>query len=97
MTKEEHHVAMPRLYGAPPTRRPAPAAKEAPRPFDPDDLPVTADLSDDELSFVDSLPPEAFLPGGGLILGADGQPVAAEDGRRRWFSLRGLRRLFGSS
>lgn len=97
-TEEKQHVALPRLYGAPATPRPAPVVEEAPRPFDPDDLPIVAELSDDEREFVDSLPPVAFLPGGGLILGAENNEAPREGSRRRrWFSLGILRRLLGSS
>jgi hypothetical protein len=99
LATQDQHVALPRLYGAPATARPAPVAKEAPRPFDPDQLPIAADLTDDEREFVDKLPPDAFLPGGGFILGSrDGSANSGPKRRRMQFFLRALTgRLFGSS
>ncbi|MDQ2965539.1 MAG: hypothetical protein M3R57_06800 [Chloroflexota bacterium] len=99
MAKEVKHLALPRLYGAPATARPAPVAKEAPRPFDPDQMPIVADLTDDEREFVQTLPPHAFLPGGGYILGSEDRGRDGGPKRRRMpFFLRALTsRLFGSS
>lgn len=99
MAIEDQHVALPQLYGAPATARPAPVAKEAPRPFDPDQMPITADLTDDEREFVEKLPPDAFLPGGGFFLGSgDGNGDAGPERRRMPIFLRALTgRLFGSS
>jgi hypothetical protein len=99
LATEDQHVALPKLYGASATARPAPVVKEAPRPFDPDQLPIAAELTDDEREFVEKLPPDAFLPGGGFILGAaDGDGDGAPKPRRMPFFLRALTgRLFGSS
>lgn len=99
MSTEDQHVALPRLYGAPATARPAPVAKEAPRPFNPDELPIVADLTDDERELIETLPPEAFLPGGGYILGSrDGTRSDGQPRRRMPSFLRVLTgRLFGSS
>lgn len=99
MATEDQHVALPKLYGASATARPAPVVKEAPRPFDPDQMPIAADLTDDEREFVEKLPPVAFLPGGGFILGSgDGTEGSVPKRRRRPFFLRALTgRLFGSS
>ena len=99
MAIEDQHVAMPRLYGAPATTRPAPVVKEAPRPFDPDQMPISADLTEDEREFFDKLPPDAFLPGGGFILGSGegGREDGPKQSRKPVF-LRSLTgRLFGSS
>lgn len=52
MTYDEHHFAMPKLYGAPAYARPPRTLVEAtPRPLDPDDLPLEAfrDPADDLL------------------------------------------------
>jgi hypothetical protein len=97
--EDQQHFAMPRLYGAPATARPAPVVKEAPRPFDPDEMPIVADLTDDERQLIEKLPPEAFLPGGGYFPGSgDGRGGGGGDSRRRRFFLRALAgRLFGSS
>lgn len=99
MPIENQHVALPRLYGAPPTTRPAPVVKEAPRPFDLDELPIAAELTDDERELIEKLPPEAFLPGGGYVLGS-GNDRRRDDREkpRRSFLLRFLpERLSGSS
>jgi hypothetical protein len=99
LATEDQHVALPKLYGAPATARPAAVAKEAPRPFDPDQMPIVADLTDDERDFVATLPPDAFLPGGGYILGSDdGNRDGGPKRRRMPFFLRAITsRLFGSS
>ena len=100
MPIENQHVAMPRLYGAPATARPAPVVKEAPRPFDLDELPIAAELTDDELELIEKLPPEAFMPGGGYVLGAKAEERLREAGEKRRHSslLRFIPgRLLGSS
>jgi hypothetical protein len=50
------HSALPKLYGAPAYARP-PAVPAAPveRPFDPDDLPLEAELTSEELAQVEQL------------------------------------------
>ena len=86
---DERQMALPKLYGAP-SYRPPKRIDESPRPFDPDELPITADLTADEIELVESLPAEAFAPGGGYVVGeavAEDQP---EEPRRR-----GLGRIFG--
>jgi hypothetical protein len=60
---EEQHIALPKLYGAPAYARPAPVAV-ASRPFDPDDLPIEAVMTDEEREIAASLPAHAYLPGG---------------------------------
>ena len=40
MSSEEHHVALPKLYGAPAYARPGRSVEEIERPIDPDDLPL---------------------------------------------------------
>lgn len=101
MPIENQHVAMPRLYGAPPTNRPAPVVKEAPRPFDLDELPIAAELTDEERELIEKLPPEAFKPGGGYVLGSDnddGDRQGGHEERRRSSLLRFIPgRLLGSS
>jgi hypothetical protein len=97
--EDEQHVALPKLYGASATGRPAPVVAEAPRPFNPDELPVAAELTEDERDLIEKLPPEAFRPGGGYILGSeDGYRDEAAPRRRMPSFLRALTgRLFGSS
>ena len=69
MAIDEQHVALPKLYGAPAYARPPRPAEETPKPFDPDDLPITAFQTHDERELVESLPARAYAPGGGVILG----------------------------
>ena len=96
---QQQHVALPKLYGASATGRPAPVVAEAPRPFNPDEMPVAAELTEDERDLIEKLPPEAFRPGGGYILGSDDGNRGEGEPRRRMPSfLRALTgRLFGSS
>jgi len=61
---DEQHIALPKLYGAPAYARPAPVAVVAPRPFDPDDLPIEAVMTDEEREIASRLPAHAYLPGG---------------------------------
>lgn len=84
---DEHHVALPKLYGAPAYARPAAPVATVPRPFDPDDLPIDAFMTEDEREFASELPARAWAPGGAIIdpSGAAGQ---AHDGHHRVPSLR---------
>ena len=61
---DEQHVALPKLYGAPAYARPTVVVETAPRPFDPDDLPIEAVQTDDERRIAASLPAHAYAPGG---------------------------------
>ncbi len=57
MGNEDHvHAALPKLYGAPAYARP-PVAPVRPveRPFDPDELPLTSELSQDERALFEEL------------------------------------------
>jgi len=48
-SEEQHHVALPKLYGAPAhARPPRPVGAPTPRPFDPDDLPLEAFMTPEE-------------------------------------------------
>ncbi|MFL5679235.1 MAG: hypothetical protein ACJ77B_01395 [Chloroflexota bacterium] len=98
MSTEEQHVALPRLVGAPAYARPRVHADTKPRPFDPDEMPITAFQTEDERDLVDSLPPRAFAPGG-IVIERDGgsQPQGASL-LGRPFGLRALAgRLLGGS
>lgn len=66
MAIEEQHVALPKLYGAPAYARPLRLVPDSPRPFDPDDLPIEAVMTDEERELAASLPAHAYAPGGGL-------------------------------
>jgi hypothetical protein len=62
---EEQHVALPKLYGAPAyARPPRPVKQVAERPFDPDDLPIEMEQTDEERDLAASLPASSFAPGG---------------------------------
>jgi hypothetical protein len=66
--EEQPHVALPKLVGAPAYARPTPPVAHSPRPFDPDDLPISAYQTDDERRLLEELPARAYAPGGGLVL-----------------------------
>ena len=99
VTMDEQHVALPKLYGAPAYARPAPIAAESPRPFDPDDLPIDAAMTDEERELVASLPAHAYAPGGAV----DPDPRSRPNGdapslHPRPLSLRALAgRILGES
>lgn len=57
MNPDEHHVALPKLYGAPAYARPPRVFEEIDRPPDPDDLPLEA-FRDDE----GTTPPASMTP-----------------------------------
>jgi hypothetical protein len=86
---DERQMALPKLYGAP-AYRPPRRATEAPRPFDPDELPISAFRTRDEAELVESLPAEAFTPGGRYVAGQSGREEQPEEPQRR-----GLGRIFG--
>jgi hypothetical protein len=52
---EDQHVALPKLYGAPAYARPPRAVEDSPRPFDPDDLPISAYQTDEERDMAEHL------------------------------------------
>lgn len=60
MSNEEHHVALPKLYGAPAYARPPRLIEERPRPIDPDDLPIEAFRTGEEVELL-----QATLSDGG--------------------------------
>ncbi len=64
MSIDEQHVAMPKLYGAPAYGRPPVPAETVARPFDPDELPIEAELTEEEREFKATLPARAYAPGG---------------------------------
>ena len=94
--EEQQHVALPKLYGAPAYARPPAPVEEKARPFDPDDLPITAYQTDEERHLLETLPARAWAPGGGLALDVqDGSPKGGNLNARP-FRLRALAgRLFG--
>jgi hypothetical protein len=77
---DEQHVALPKLYGAPAYARPPAPVATTTRPFDPDDLPIEAVMTDEERALAATLPARTWAPGGthmgdrGNGRGADGEP-----------------------
>ena len=95
---EQQHVALPKLYGAPAYARPEPIAAAAPRPFDPDDLPIAAVQTDEERELVASLPAHSYAPGGSLNGNHRAETDAAPELRPRPLSLKALAgRILGQS
>ena len=92
---EEQHVALPKLYGAPAyARPPRPVKQVAERPFDPDDLPITAYQTDEERDMAEQLAGRPYAPGGGAYIESNGQ--AAKHPPARPLSLRAIAgRLLG--
>ena len=93
MTIDEQHVALPKLYGAPAYARPAAPVATTPRPFDPDDLPIEADKTDEERELAQNLPARAWAPGGGPSLsvnGGDDQTSTDTGIQPRSFRLKGI-------
>lgn len=93
MSIDEQHVALPKLYGAPAYARPPGPAATVARPFDPDDLPIDAYMTDDERVFASTLPARAWAPGGAIVEGRDthahdGHPQTPADLRPRALSLK---------
>jgi hypothetical protein len=63
MDEYSQHVALPKLFGAPAYARPAVAVAHTPRPLDPDDLPIVAEMGPDELAILAALPvPDGRVP-----------------------------------
>ena len=67
MTIDERHVALPKLYGAPAYARPTVVLETVERPFDPDDLPIAAVMTDEERDLAAKLPAHAYAPGGATL------------------------------
>ena len=88
-TDEQRHTALPKLYGAPAYARPTVQTPEVPKPFDPDDLPLSAYQTSEEKDWVSELPARAYQAGGGIVFAGQGQKgsVTAADGSQS--SLRG--------
>jgi hypothetical protein len=78
---DEQHVALPTLYGAPAYARPPGVAPAVERPFDPDELPLEAEQTDEERTFTSTLPPQAFAPGGARLDAGRGGQSKSSSGR----------------
>jgi hypothetical protein len=77
---DEQHVALPKLYGAPAYARPVLKVEEAPRPFDPDDLPIEAVMTPEERELAASLPARSYAPG--ALTGQQAAYPATPSGQR---------------
>src|SRR4051812_37859922 len=98
MPFDETSGRLPTLVGAPAYARP-PALVEAPRPFDPDELPLEIDQTEEERAFAARLPARAFAPGGGNVRNAEGSTEMNHAGNEmpppsRSRSLRGITRFW---
>jgi hypothetical protein len=67
-TEDQPHVALPKLVGGPKYTRPPAAVPVQPRPFDPDEMPIDAFMTEDERVLAESLPAHAYAAGGGVFL-----------------------------
>lgn len=96
MSIDERPVALPKLYGAPAYARPPVAPiSPVPRPFDPDQLPLQVDQTEEERRHADLLPARTYSPSSGGL--GDGSKRGTEGGLRpRLFNLRAIAgRLLG--
>jgi hypothetical protein len=83
---EQQHVALPKLFGAPAYARPLPIVEAAPRPFDRDELPIEAAMTDEERDFFEGIPARAYglgpygtvmeNPGNGSDATIDARPLS---------------------
>ncbi len=91
MSIDEQHVAMPKLYGAPAYGRPPVPVETVARPFDPDELPIVADQTEEEREFAAALPAQVYAPGGIDLSQAGRSESKTSTGLRpRAFSIRGI-------
>lgn len=99
MSIDEQHVAMPKLYGAPAYGRPQRfEQQDGDRPFDPDELPIEAQRTDEEQEFVATLPAKAYAPGGITLASHADETTTEASLRPRSFSLRSVAgKLFGGN
>jgi len=88
--EQQHHIALPKLYGAPAYARPAPIVDETPRPFDPDDLPIEAIQTEEERELAAALPAHAYSAGGATRADRRGSKGDMPSLRPRPLSLRAL-------
>jgi hypothetical protein len=87
---EEQHIALPQLYGAPAYARPLRIVPPSPRPFDPDDLPITAIQTEEERELAETMPARLYAPGGGRLGPQEGSDDGEPALRPRPLSLRAL-------
>jgi hypothetical protein len=61
--QEPTHVALPKLYGQPAYARPPRIVEDQPRPFDPDELPLEIEMTDEERMVAEGLPGQTYTTG----------------------------------
>ena len=97
MSIDEQHVALPQALRCPGL---CPAIASRPgseRPFDPDELPIEAERTEEEREFTAALPEYAWTTPGGVRIGRDGKPTTDEgQARPRKRRLRGIGGRFRS-
>lgn len=71
---DEQHMALPQLFGGPAYSRPPRPVEEIPRPFDPDELPLEAERSDEDAAWADQLTGTAWTPSRASAAKAKGSP-----------------------
>ena len=86
--EEMRHIALPKLVGAPAYARPVVHVARIERPFDPDDLPLQAVMTDEERLLLERGPVSQQPP----VDDGSNSPMSA-----RPFSLRGLTNLLRRS
>jgi hypothetical protein len=93
---DEAPVALPKLYGAPAYARPPTPVAPTPRPFDPDELPLEVDQTEDERDAMVYIAARTYEANGRNRQGQE--TVGSDSGslRPRLFSLRAIAgRLLG--
>jgi hypothetical protein len=91
VVKDDRHLALPKLYGQPAYARPS-VTPTAPveRPFDPDDLPLEVEQTNEEREFASQVQASPYAGG------QAGEPVAVGGGREGSPMLRGRPFRLGS-
>jgi hypothetical protein len=91
---DPHHVALPKLYGAPAYARPSAPVDGTDRPFDPDDLPIEAERTQEEQELIQELAarPYAGTSQSSSAAGSDDRAGGAPGLRARPFRLGAITR-----
>ena len=90
MDEYSQHIALPKLYGAPAYARPPVAVAHTPRPLDPDDLPIVAEMTEDDIAVLARLPyPAGGVPGTVPTATLGAPPMPRED-QSPAFSIRSI-------
>lgn len=78
--QEEPHVALPRLYGLPAYARSRRVGSEQTRPFDPDELPLAVEMTDEErvVALTDVVRYDRGEPAGSASYGAEAAADSVE-------------------